>query len=42
MEVYGLGLELEPQLWAYVTATLDPSHSCDLCQVLNPLREARD
>ena len=50
MEVSRLGVELELQLPAYTTATatLDPSHICDLhhssrqCQILNPLSKARD
>ena len=51
MEVPGPGDELEPQLLAYstATATLDLSHignlvcaACDLCQILNPLSEARN
>ena len=52
MEVPGPGVESELQLPAYTTATamatLDPRHICDLhhilwqCQILNPLREARD
>ena len=48
MEVPGLGVDSEPQLLAYATATPDSSHICDLhhslwqCQVLNPLSEARD
>ena len=45
MEVSRLGVELELQLLAYatVTATQDPSHTCDLhhssrqCQIVNPL-----
>ena len=44
------GVELEPQLPAYATATAmcNPSLICDLhrspqqCQILNPLSEARD
>lgn len=50
MEVPRLGVESELQLPAYTTATAtpDPSCVCDLhhssrqCQILNPLREARD
>ena len=50
MEVSRLGVESELQLPAYTTATAtpDPSHICDLChslwqcQILNPLRKARD
>ena len=48
MEVPGLGFESELQLPAYITATADQSHVCDLhCslwqrRILNPLREARD
>ena len=48
MEVPGPGVESELQLQTYATATLDPSHICDLyhsllqCQILNPLSEARD
>ena len=50
MEVPKLGVELELQLPAYTTARAmqDPSCICDLhhssgqCQILNPLREARD
>ena len=49
MDVPGLGLELELQLPADITATQmqDPSHVCDLgClrrrQIFNPLSEARD
>ena len=50
MEIPRLGIESELQLPAYVTATAmqDLSHVCDLhhgsqqCQILNPLREARD
>ena len=49
MEVLRLGVELELQLPTYTTAmaTLDPSHTCELCcslrqrQILNPLREGR-
>ena len=49
MEVRRLGVESEPQLWAYTTATAtqDPScifslyHSSQQCQ-LNPLSKARD
>ena len=49
-EVPGLGVQSEPQLPAYTTAMamMDLSHICDLycslrqCQILNPLREARD
>ena len=50
MEVPRLGVELELQLLAYTTATatLDPSHVCDLhhslqqCWILNSLSGARD
>ena len=50
MEVPRLGVETELQLLSYATATatLDPSHICDLCrslwqhQILNPPSEARD
>ena len=50
MGVPRLGVESELQLWAYVTATAtpdprricDPHHSSGKCQILNPLREARD
>ena len=48
MEVARLGVKSELQLPAYLTATWDPSHICDLhqgsgqCQILNPLSEARD
>ena len=50
MEVPRLGVQLELQLPAYTTgtATLDPSHICDLhyssqqCWILNPLSEASD
>ena len=50
MEVPGLGVELEPQLQAYITVTTmpDPSRICDTCcslrqhRILNPLSEARD
>ena len=50
MEFPRLGVELEPQLLPYTTATAvwDLSHICDLHhssqqrQILNPLREARD
>ena len=50
MEVPRLGVELELQLLAYATATatLDPSHVCDLHHssqqpwILNPLSKARD
>ena len=50
MEVSRLGVELELQLLAYTTATatLDPSHVCDLHHssqqrwIPNPLSEARD
>ena len=44
----GLGVKLELQLSAYTTATADPSRICELCcrlrlcQILNPLSEARD
>ena len=49
MEVPGLGVDSELHLPAYATtATLDPSHICDLhfsllqCWILTPLSEARD
>ena len=52
MEVSRLGIKLELQLPAYLTAItmamLDPSHICSLhpslwqCQILNLLSEARD
>ena len=50
MEVPRLGVESEPQLLAYATATAmqDPSwvwdlyHSSQPRQILNPLSEARD
>ena len=50
MEVPRLGVDLEPQLQIYSTATAtpDPIHTCDLHhsswqhQVLSPLSEARD
>ena len=52
MEVLGLGVKSELQLLAYTTATAtvtwDPSCIFDLhcslwqCQILHPLREARD
>ena len=50
MEVPKLGVEMEPQLLAYTTATAMPdlSHICDLCcsllqfQILYSLSEARD
>ena len=48
MEVPQLGAELELQLQAYTTATLDPSHICNLwhslqqCKISNPLSKARD
>ena len=50
MEVPRLGVKSELQLLAYATptATQDPRCICDLhhsswqCQILNPLREARD
>ena len=50
MEVPSLGVESEPRLPAYATATAtpDPSLICDLrhslqqCWILNPLSEARD
>ena len=47
MEVPRLGVKLELQLLAYVTATPDPSHICDLhqsswqCQILHPLIKDR-
>ena len=42
MEVPRLGVESELQLLAYTTAMPDPSHICNLHQILNPLRDARD
>ena len=50
MEVPRVGGESEVQLPAYITATAtaEPNCICDLhcslqqCQILNPLREARD
>ena len=44
MEVPRLGVESELQLPAYTTATAmpDPSLVFDLCQILDPLSEARD
>ena len=50
MEVPRLGVESEPQLPAYATATATPDpgrifdlhHSSRQCQILNPLSEARD
>ena len=50
MEVPRLGIKLELQLPAYTraTATLDPSHICDVCcslwqcQILNTTSEARN
>ena len=50
MEVPRPGVKSELRMLAYPTATAtpDPSHVCDLhrsswqCQILNPLREARD
>ena len=50
MDVPGLGVEWEPQLQVYTTATatLDPSCICGLCsslwqhQIFNPMSEARD
>ena len=50
MEIPRLGVELEPQLPAYTTATAmqNPSHICHLHngsqqhQILNPLGEARE
>ena len=48
MDVSRLRVQSELQLPAYATATLDPSHVCDLCyssqhrQILSPLSEARD
>ena len=50
MDVPRLGVQLELQLLATVTATAtsDPGRLCNLhqsllqCQILNPLREARD
>ena len=48
MEVPRLGVQLELQQQAYVTATQDPSGICDLghsfwqLQILNPLSEAGD
>ena len=50
MEIPRIGVKSEPQSPAYATATatLDPSHICDLhcslwqCLILNPLSKARD
>ena len=48
MEVPKLGVELELQLSAYPTATLDLNCICDLCcslwqhWTLNPISKARD
>ena len=48
VEVPRLGVKSELQLPACATAAQDPSHICDLhhssrqCQMLNPLRAARD
>ena len=50
MEVSRQGVEMEPQLPAYTTATAMryPNHVCRLhhsswqCQILKPLSEARD
>lgn len=48
VEVPRSGAESELQLWAYTTATLDPSHICGLCcslqqhQIFNLLSKARD
>ena len=50
LEIPRLGVTLELQLLAYITATAtwDSSHVCDLhhssrqCRILNPLIEARD
>ena len=50
IEVPRLGVQLELLLPAFATATatLDPSHICDLyhsswqCRILSPLRDARD
>ena len=50
MEVPRLGVKLDLQLPAYAaaTATLDPSHVCNLhhssqqCRISDPLSEARD
>ena len=50
MEVPKLGMELELQLLAYITATATPdlSRICDLhcrlgqCWILNPLNQSRD
>ena len=43
MEVPSLGVKLEPQLLAYVTATSTATRdSLWQCQILNPLMEARD
>ena len=50
VKVPRLGVESEPQLLAYATATAkqDPSHVCDLpcssgqCWIPDPLRKARD
>ena len=42
MEVARLGVKSELQLLlAFATATLDLSHICNLCQILNPLSEVR-
>ena len=47
MEVARLGVNSEPQLPAYATATQDPSCVCNLshssqqCRMLNPLSKAR-
>ena len=47
MEVPRLGVESEIQLLATAIATQDPSHICNLhhsslCQIPDPLSEARD
>ena len=48
MEVPRLGVELELQLLAYITATpdlsriCDPHHSSRQCWILNPVSRARD
>ena len=50
LEVPRLGVEWEPQLPAYTTATAMQDQSCDWnlhysslqCRILNPLNEARD
>ena len=50
MEIPRLGVQLEPQLLAYATATATPDlshvchphHSSQQCRIPNPLSEARD